>query len=446
MIDKVREAIERYSLLEPGESVTVALSGGADSMTLLNILLSLRSEFRLTVSAAHINHGLRGAEADADEAFVAAQCKRLGVPLEILHADVAGDAARNGMGLEECGRKIRYEFLAKVAGSGKIATAHTLSDSAETMLFRLARGSSARGLRGISAVRGNIIRPLILCSRADIEAYCAENHIEYVTDSTNLDTLYARNRIRNNVIPELKKINPGLESALMRAMNMISEDDDYLYSAARKLVSSAGRGESIDLKVISRAAPPIRHRAIRLIILEKTGLEPDYGHISAVEGVMLSGGRTQVCGGYFAEAAQGVLRIYDGSVSAPVWSADFVIGELSCGDLTIKTEVVSINVTNYTQKIDKKILANCVDCDKIVGNLAWGSRAEGDKIKLNARGCTKSLRKLYSEAGIPPSERNAVAVLRDAEGPVFVEGFGSAERCAVSRDTVNAYRFTLSRH
>ena len=189
------ETIQRHHLLAPGAAVIAAVSGGADSMALLFLLEEIREEFSLKLSAAHIHHGLRGAEADRDEALVRDTCKRLQIPLSTLHADVALEAERTGEGIEECGRRVRYAYLESLDEHALIATAHTLDDQLETFLMHFARGAGLHGLCGIPAKRGRIIRPLIDCTREEIEAYCAQRQIPYVIDSTNLSHDYVRNRV-----------------------------------------------------------------------------------------------------------------------------------------------------------------------------------------------------------------------------------------------------------
>ncbi len=195
MLETVKQTIEDYHMLNPGEPVLAALSGGADSVALLRALLALGYPVR----AFHLNHCLRGAESDRDEAFCRALCERLGVPLTVERIDVGAQTA--GEGIEAAARRIRYERLVAAAQGAKIATAHTADDNLETMLFHLARGTGPKGLAGIPPVRGDIIRPLIGAERAQVEAYLSELGQDFVTDSTNLSDDYTRNRIRHEVVP-----------------------------------------------------------------------------------------------------------------------------------------------------------------------------------------------------------------------------------------------------
>ena len=228
---KVFKTIQKYHMLSSEDVVLVALSGGADSMALLYFLYK-NCNYKLY--AAHINHNLRGEESDGDEEFVKTCCKNLKIELFILNADVKIEAQCKGFSIEQAARSIRYDFLEKTAEGlhAKIATAHTLSDNMETVLFNLVRGTGIKGLCGIPPVRNNIIRPLLECTRAEIEEYCAKNNLSYVIDSTNTDTKYNRNFIRHKIIPALYQINPSFDIGVNRLTEGLRNDEDYLSELA----------------------------------------------------------------------------------------------------------------------------------------------------------------------------------------------------------------------
>ena len=178
MLNSVKNAIKRYNMINGETEITVALSGGADSVALLLCLLELKDDLDVNISAAHLNHCLRGEESDRDEQFVRDLCKQLNVPLTVEKADVKGEADKTGESIELCARRIRYAFLERVT-SGLIATAHTANDNIETVLFNMSRGTGISGLCGIPPKRDNIIRPLILVTREQVETYCAEKGVEF---------------------------------------------------------------------------------------------------------------------------------------------------------------------------------------------------------------------------------------------------------------------------
>ena len=200
--------MQAQRMTEPGDTVVCAVSGGADSVSMLHVLLSLQDTLGIRVEAAHFNHHLRGAESDRDEAFVRQLCASLGVPLHTGGGDVQARAAQTHESLEEAARKLRYAFFDTLPGL--VATAHTQDDNLETVLLNLTRGTGLAGLTGIPPKRGRLIRPMLVCTRAQIEACLAEHGFSYVTDSTNLLPDARRNRLRQRVIPLLREENPAV--------------------------------------------------------------------------------------------------------------------------------------------------------------------------------------------------------------------------------------------
>ena len=212
------EPVLDRSLLPAGCTVLCAVSGGADSVCLLDLVRRLGD---VTVLCAHFDHGIRGAESARDAAFVEALCKEWAVPFFPGRGDVPAYAAANGLSIETAAREMRYAFLertAKEQGADVIATAHNLNDNAETILFRMARGTGLRGLTGIPARRGRIVRPLLHTPRRDIEEYLTARGIPHVEDSTNTETDAARNRIRLDVLPRLESIHPGAAAGIAAAI------------------------------------------------------------------------------------------------------------------------------------------------------------------------------------------------------------------------------------
>ena len=242
--------------------VTVALSGGADSVALLHSLYSLRDELGITVKAAHLNHLIRGEEAFRDEAFVRDLCENLGIQLVCEQIDVPRYAKENSLSLELAARQLRYDFLNRVC-EGKIATAHTASDNLETVLFNLTRGTALKGLCGIPAMRGNIIRPLIFATRQDIEDYCKDFSLQYVTDSTNLSDDYTRNKIRHNVIPVLKELNSSVEQTVIRTCLSLNETNTFLEKTANEILFRFINDNSLSLGFVSETDSAISKALIK---------------------------------------------------------------------------------------------------------------------------------------------------------------------------------------
>lgn len=272
MEDKIRELLARYDMLKSDDNVVAAVSGGADSMALLNALYNLRDELGITLYACHINHNLRGAESLRDEQFVRKFCRERGIELTVYSVEIKPDKHES---VEERARKTRYEcFESLCTGlNAKLATAHTASDNAETVLINLLRGTGTKGLGGIPPIRGKIIRPLLRCTREDTERYCSEHEIHYVTDSTNLSDEYTRNKLRLKIIPQLKEFNPSLIEGISRMTEAVTDDNILLDSLAEKAKSdcSADGGYSCEkLRALHRA---ILSRVISAILSEN-GIEP----------------------------------------------------------------------------------------------------------------------------------------------------------------------------
>ena len=217
-------------MTQPGDTVICAVSGGADSVCMLHVLLSLRNTLGITVEAAHFNHQLRGEESDRDEAFVRTLCAELGVVLHVDNGDVRARAAKTHESVEEAARALRYAFFSSL--SGRIATAHTQDDNLETVLLNLTRSTGLAGLCGIPPRRERFIRPMLAVSRAEIEAYLAQNGLSHVTDSTNFLPDARRNRLRQSVIPLLKAENPSLCETAFRMCRLLEADEAQLSAQA----------------------------------------------------------------------------------------------------------------------------------------------------------------------------------------------------------------------
>lgn len=418
----------RYNMPLFGRTVAVGVSGGADSMALLNVLLELKDEFGMNIIACHVNHGIRGETADRDEKFVAEACKRLGVDVRILRADVPGTAKKMHLGVEECGRRIRYDFFNSVADDVIIATAHTLSDRSETLLLNIARGASVKGLCSIPAVRGNIVRPLIDCTRADIEKYCSDNSIEFVTDETNFEDIYSRNRIRLNVIPELKKLNPSLEKAFMRLISNAEEENGFMNGFSREILGKVKLKDGYNARLLNDEHPAVRKRVIFEIINNETGIAPEAVHVEQVDKI-LQGGRTEIIGDTVVEVKNGVMKINPQKEEIADWEFDFdsLSAEIPFGK--IRGEIIHRNNLPLKQSVHNKVL----DYDSIVGHSVLRNRRPGDKMKLAGSSCTKTLKKLFNEKHV--ENRNCAAILADEAGICWVQGLGCADRCKIKPET-----------
>lgn len=418
MKNNVLKTITEYGLFNNSKKVTVALSGGADSVSLLYVLLELKEELSLEVFAAHLNHKLRGAESERDEQFVKQLCASLGVTLFCESADVSAESEKTGESIELAARRVRYQFLERVAAGGLVATAHTASDSAETVLYNLTRGTALKGLCGIPVKRDIFVRPLINVSRAEVEEYCKTKAIAYVTDSTNNEDLYTRNKLRHGVVPVLRDINPAFERSVARMAKHLLADNDYLVTAANELYSRCHTEKGLLVEELLHSHTALATRVV-LRYLEQNGVEAYSQHVEQIMSI-LPEGKTVICGKTSLIAKNGLLFIEKSQEPA---------------QFLVEKEVVSREEFEKMQKINSLLLKNALDYDRLIGEPLLRTRESGDKIRLSGRGVTKTLKKLYLECSLPKEIRDTVPVLADEAGVAWVYSAGVAERVAVTEKT-----------
>lgn len=358
MLESMEKLIGERELIPPGSTVLCAVSGGADSICLLHALYQLRPRLGFSLAAAHYNHMLRGADADRDAAFVEqflSLCcgpQRLAdggllpaVPLYSGSGDVAGEAERRGMGLEETAREMRYAFLrqaARQAGADRIATAHTADDNAETVLLHLARGTGLRGLGGIRPSGDGLIRPLLTTTRREVEAYLAYYSLPHVEDESNQDDRYSRNRLRHQVTPVLEGLYPGFAGRMAETAARLRADEDCLTGLAARAAACAalrpGGGVEIPARQIAGQPDPIGVRMVRELIARLRGGDRDCRavHLEAVVRLCRQGGpseRTDLPGGLTARREYGLLVLEERREGAPLEEVPLPLpGQVRCGD------------------------------------------------------------------------------------------------------------------
>lgn len=437
MVEKVISTIEQYQMLKGRTTVIVALSGGADSMALLFILNSIKEKYDINIVAAHVNHCLRGEESDRDEKFVLEYCKNNNIVIKNKRINIKETAQQTFEGVEQCGRRVRYEFFNSLSEKAVVATAHTLSDSLETILFNLARGTTLKGLCGIPPVRDNIVRPLIGCTRQEVEDFCEKNNIPFVQDSTNFEDIYTRNHIRLNIIPQFYRINPKFYDAVLRCSNSLLQDEDYLSNLSEALVRDARIEEGYDVNVLVSSHAAVRKRALSYIIRKKANTLIDNKSVEELDSLLKKEGTLQIHDGVFAQVKAGVLFFPPLQKIEPPWCYDLTERRYTLFSKMFEIKIVNKKGLENIQIVHNNILDNCFDYDKIYGKAVIRSRMEGDSIRLRNRNCTKSIKKLFNERAIPISERNKVAIIADDSGVIWVEGVGVTQRCEISEHTKN---------
>ncbi len=411
MLNKLSAFIRRYEMLQPGDTVICAVSGGADSMALLWAMYLLKDKLKISLSAAHFNHRLRGEESDRDEAFVADFCKGYGIDF----VAGSGNVVSGNKGLEAAAREARYAFLRSLPG--KIATAHTASDNAETVLLHLVRGTGLKGLGGVMPVNGNVIRPMLSVTREEVLTFLEEYSIPFVEDSSNAGDDFLRNRLRHHIVPQLKKENPSLSQNLSAMALRLRQDAEALDAIAREKYTSC----VADLLALQ---PAIRSRVLAKILLNAGVKEPESNHIAALESLLNSpkpSAKAEFPGGVTIARNYDVLEtVRKTEMLSPVELTDAlcVAGYQICCKPNDKVEQTPTSFAVLPQ-----------------GKIVVRSRQEGDSIRLNVG--TKSLKKLFIDKKIPASQRNTIPVIADDAGVLGVAGIGAnVERLSTAPNSV----------
>lgn len=268
---KVIQTIQKNHLIETGDKVIIGVSGGPDSICLLHILNEIKEILGITLYVAHVNHKIRK-NANLDEQYVQEFCKKINIPFFAKQIDVQKIAKQNKIGLEEAGRKARYDFFEEVfekTKANKIATAHTANDNAETVIMHFIRGTGLNGLKGIEKTRQNkYIRPLIECTREEVEEYCEKNNLNPRIDETNEENIYTRNKIRNICIPYIKnEFNQNIVKTINRLAEIVTEEDEYLQNQAEKIYHELCEKENKTLVVLNLKKFNQEHLVIKRRIL-----------------------------------------------------------------------------------------------------------------------------------------------------------------------------------
>ena len=423
MRERVEQYILRHELISPGDKVLIGLSGGGDSVALLHILKSLCTRMDFTICAAHLNHGIRGEAAHEDAEFVHDFCDFYGIRVYGGYADI-----------------LRYDFLEEAKaffGADKIAVAHHMDDQAESILLHLVRGSGLRGLCGMAPRRGDIIRPLLCLSKAEIESYLTNENLPYCTDATNFIAEGTRNKLRLETIPYLKReFNPRLVESLCAMGEMLSEDEGYLCQIAERELNAARRQGGFDRAALSKLPRPILSRCIRAALNEIGALtDAERGHIDSIIRLLSArtGARIEIPG-------------------ADVWTSYELIcfghyikqtGEWEqplCLNGETDTEAGTYRVAKcaVTDRPRDRYSA-CIDADKLPADTLIRQRRAGDRFhRINAPG-SKKLKDAYIDAKLPREKRD-LALIASGRDVLFAPGLGAAESIKLNVNSKNAVK------
>ena len=413
--------------------ILVAFSGGADSSLLLALLTEYAKQTGAPLSVAHVDHKLRGADSDADREFCRAQAEKLGLPFYVLQADVAALAAENGRGIEEEARLIRYDFFSSLMREHHIpllATAHNADDNAETVLFHLARGSGLRGMCGIPPTRpvegGMIIRPLLGIAKSDIFAFCEQHGIAYVTDRTNSDITYARNRIRHRILPELTEINSGALPNISRLCESLRSDQSFMEICTREFVSKNCANGTVEIRALNQAHPAIAARAVSLMLSDLTD-DVRAVHIQDILALAKASAphsSLDLGEGVRAVIENGKLVLTDEPAPPSTQSFHYVLHEgenpIPEADALI---LIERNLTSHKNQeifknIYKKATTTHLSSDRIYEDFVAQPRCRGDMILMGHM--HKKVKKLMCDHKLPLALRDRLPILRDSRGIVWI--------------------------
>jgi tRNA(Ile)-lysidine synthase len=387
----------------------------------------LSSDFK--ISAIHINHCIRGDEADRDEEFCKNVCEKYGVELVVYRLDIPTLAKERGKGIEETARDERYRVFEQERSSrgfDAILTAHNADDNVESVIFNLARGAGLNGLCGIKPVNGYILRPLIYLSKDEIFSLCRENNIEYVTDSTNADTDYTRNYIRHKIVPIMRELNPELDYAVSRMSEGLIKDEAFILGQAKEFMSEYKDG-CVKTESISALHQSVRVRVLRL--MAKTSL--DYKSLRACEDIIFN----SECGSYIDigkgkafKKERDYVHFLDKNDILPVEYAYELDGVVYIDELSMAVSTGDTVPDTYSEEYSVRL-----DKKGINGRLLVRSRKDGDKIKVN--NMTKKVKRILCDNHIPSHLRDKLPIICDDGGIVALPGLCIRDGCRVGRDS-----------
>ncbi len=448
----MREFIVSRRLIKPRDRVLVALSGGPDSVFLLYTLLALRDELKITLLAGHLNHCLRGAESNRDEAFVKALAKKEGVKLISAKRDVAGYAKRKKLSIETAARDLRREFLLKTAEKHdcqRIATGHNLNDQAETVLMHILRGSGLTGLKGIPAANGKFIRPMLGIGREEILKYLRVNKIEWREDRTNKSPDHTRNRIRLTLIPQLKKYNPQVIQSLSHLAESAGSDLDLIEQLAEQAFNQTTKIHkakiNIDLSLFNSYNKGLQRNILRLAVLHlaRQGVAPSFEAVENCIHLMAGrvGSRLEILPGLWCVTGYKTAEIFKAAILRTVKREAAakkmtIPGKTAFNGHLIRSSLFS---SQHTEKIvvrtadtvyyDRDKLKNC--------DITVGKRRPGDAMVPFGSSYEKKTKEFFIEAKVPQAKRDLWPVIRCGDRIIWLAGLRRSNHAPVTGETKN---------
>ncbi|MEG1285028.1 MAG: tRNA lysidine(34) synthetase TilS [Romboutsia sp.] len=459
IFEKVLSTINKYNLIEKGDKIVLGLSGGPDSVCLLDILNRLKAELDIEIYAAHLNHQIRGIEAQKDALYNSKLCEEMGITFFLKSINVPNYCEEHGLSIEEGARKLRYEMFYEImqkTKSNKIAIGHNLNDQAETVLMRMMRGTGLQGLKGIDYIRDKvIIRPILDIERSEIEAYCEENNLQPRIDKTNLQSIYTRNKIRLELIPYMKdNFNSNIIESIVRMSNSLRNDNDYIEKEAElKFKEVSSIKEDIAeiyledyLKLHSAMKVRVIRNGVKYILGDINFL--DQKHIEDIielENNNKINKRITLPRGVFAyRKKDSIILTTKEIVNEEIYFCYNIPsdGFIKIKELGIVIESQKMTVERYrSMKADKT--SKGFDFNKIKGGITVRSRRQGDKIKL-AIG-SKKIKDLFIDLKIPREDRCRIPVITDEEDVICVGDYKISENYKIDVQTKEVLKISFKK-
>ena len=451
LVQEVGRFVRANALFHRGDSVLAAVSGGVDSVVMLDILASFADESGLGLRIVHVNHLLRGKESDADEKFVRALAKRYEIPISVERVETKKWAAKKKISIQEAARELRYEFFFRMRttlNARSVATAHTASDNTETMLMNLLRGTGIDGIAGIPVRRNEnaIVRPLLSVSRQEIAEYAKRKKLTFREDSSNASDKYSRNYLRRNIIPLLqKRINPSLVRTMSQSAAVFRSCAEYLDEQAVRVLTEAtvekNEGVFLSVDVMKKEHPYIRQMVIHNLFLAK-GIEPSFERIAALLSLIDAekGSRTDCGDGWIAERESGQILFFTGSKRAPFSYLLNSEGTLNGGSFSLSVE--------KCRQIPNKLTAHTsteeyVDARRVRFPLRIRSWKEGDAFVPLGMRSRKKVSDLFVDMKISRVRKDAIPIVESDGDILWVAGCRLDDRCKITPTTTEAYKFSI---
>ncbi|UDN58623.1 tRNA lysidine(34) synthetase TilS [Clostridioides sp. ES-S-0010-02] len=460
IFDKVLSTINKHNLIQKGDKIVLGLSGGPDSVCLLHVLNRLKKDFNIEIYAAHLNHQIRGIEAQKDALYVSKLCEDMGIVFFVKSINVPKYCENEGLSLEEGARKLRYEMFYEIKDkikANKIAIGHNLNDQAETVMMRIMRGTGLKGLKGIDYIRDNcIIRPILDVERIDIEEYCKAHNLNPRIDKTNLENIYTRNKIRLDLLPYMKdNFNSNVIESIVRMSNSLKSDNDYIEKEAEAKFREVSNIKEKSFVEINLEDFICLHDAIKVRVLRNSIKhilgDTNFVDQKHIEDIMSLESDSKV--NKMITLPRNIF-VYRKKDSIILTNEEIVSEEIefyynipSNGFIKIKelkqiieTQVMSID-RYKSMKLDNS--SKGFDFNKVKGGIVIRSRRQGDKIKL-AMG-SKKVKDLFIDLKIPREERCKIPIITDSEGIICVGDYKISENYKIDESTKEVLKINFNK-